>query len=169
MPRYQRILVPTDFSEGVKEALSHAAALGREYKSTLILLHVLDSRFYPSGFFPSYDYFTRLLTEFKAKAKAEMENLSRSPRFRGIPLESQIREGDPATAIVEAAKDEKADLVVMGTHGQTALEHVLVGSTAEKVVRTCPCPVLTVRSRVAAPKKPRNGRRRPHPRPSRLP
>jgi len=166
MPKYKRILVATDFSGGVTEALTHAAELGREYEGSLVLLHVVDSRYYPSGFFPSYDFFQRILTEFKAKAKAELENLSRSPRFRGIKVETRLREGDPATQIVDAAREEKADLIVLGTHGQTALEHLLIGSTAEKVLRTSPCPILTVRSKIQPqPKAPGRRRgRRPNPR-----
>jgi nucleotide-binding universal stress UspA family protein len=168
MPRYQRILIPTDFSEGVTEALSHAAELARQYKAGITLLHVVDSRYYPSGFFPSYEYFQRLLTELKAHAKAQMENLSRSPRFRGIALTAKLREGDPALEIVGAAREEKADLIVMGTHGRTGLGHLLIGSTAEKVVRTSPCPVLTVRSKAAPaagqkPRRKRLGRKRARP------
>jgi universal stress protein A len=160
MPRYRRILVPTDFSDGVKEALSHAAELGRKYEASLVLLHVVDSRYYPSAFFPSYDYFSRMLTEFKAKAEAEMKNLSKSPRFRGVKTSTLIKEGDPSEEIVATAREQKADMVVMGTHGRTGLEHLLIGSTTEKVIRTSPCPVLTVRSKTSGPGARPRGRKK---------
>src|SRR5262249_20777722 len=81
-------------------------------------------------------------------ARTQMQDLVRG-QFNG-KWEVAIAGGNPADAIVRAAQERGADLIVMGTHGRTGLQHVLLGSVAEKVVRTAPCPVLTVRHRPLA-------------------
>ena len=78
-------------------------------------------------------------------ARTQLQDLIRAA-FHG-PWEVEVATGHPADAIVRVAQDRKADLIVMGTHGRTGLQHVLLGSVAEKVVRLAPCPVLTVRHR----------------------
>jgi nucleotide-binding universal stress UspA family protein len=131
------ILHATDFSDSSNYALEAARALARDYHAHLIALHVEPppTMVYTDGFIPP-DLGRR--DEF---ARAELERLP-------LPEEAERRfeEGDPADAIVRAAEETHADLLVLGTHGRTGLGRLLMGSVAEKVMRKAPCPVLTVRT-----------------------
>jgi len=132
-----RILVPTDFSENSRAALMLAIDLinGRKGKS-LTLLHVVEASV------PPCDEEEGVLDPETLKTRIEMVAASRD---HDVDIESMVVHGDPDTKIVEVANDRNMDLIVMGTHGRTGLAHLVVGSTAEAVLRHASCPVLTIR------------------------
>jgi nucleotide-binding universal stress UspA family protein len=142
----KNILVATDFGEPADAALTYGRELARTYGATLHVVHVVDDvylRFGGDGFVAELSDLMRE-TERAAQARLEMILVDNDPDplpVRKVTLTSAA----PATAIVDYARENGIDLIVMGTHGRRAVAHLLVGSVAERVVRTAPCPVLTVR------------------------
>jgi universal stress protein A len=143
--RIDRILVPLDFSEHASSILEWAAHLAAEHHSTLILMHAyhlpvefqqMEGAYLPAEFW----------TQVKSEAQKTLEGHAAKLRPKGIAVEIEVTEGYPATAIEEEAVRQKADLIVIGTHGHTGLKHLLLGSVAERVVQKAPCPVLTVKT-----------------------
>lgn len=144
--KLSKILVPVDFSEESKKALNYGLGFARQFGATLVLLHVVEVIVYPGEI--GYGSFMPPMTEetLAANAKARLETMAKEITLP-TPVQTLVRLGSPFTEIVAAAKDEDLDLIVIATHGYTGLKHVLLGSTAERVVRHAPCPVLTVRVR----------------------
>lgn len=144
MARFRTILVPTDFSEGAGAALDWALALAKESGGTVHLLHAYEI---PLGTIPPYgiEVPPSMLTDVRDAAARRLEQVAQKVRARDVACESQLVHGLAATSIVEAARAIHADAIVMGTRGLTGVKHVLLGSVAERVVRTAPCAVLTVR------------------------
>lgn len=141
----QRILVPVDFSDCSVFALRYAASLAKQVGASLTLLHVLDSLIAP----PEMEFVHLNLNEFKAElekhAKEKLAAFARDEVDPVIPTTPVLRHGPPWEQIKETARERKADLIIIGTHGYTGLKHMVLGSTAEKVVRLAGCPVLVVR------------------------
>lgn len=140
------ILVPTDFSRDAETALSSALSLLSDWKQArLILLHVyhLPYEYTAYGTIPtSLDYFK----DVEGAAEDRLSELASDLRQQGLEIETSTRQGYPPEVILEAAEAAEADLIAMGTHGRTGLAHLVLGSTAERVVQRARCPVLTVRS-----------------------
>ncbi len=141
----RRILVPIDFSENAASVLDWAAHLAQEHGSRILLLHVyhlpvevqqLEGAYLPPDFWSTV----------KNEAEQQLGRFAEDLRGRGLEVEALVREGYPATVIVEEAESLEADLLVIGTHGLSGLKHMLLGSIAERVVQKAPCPVLTVKS-----------------------
>jgi nucleotide-binding universal stress UspA family protein len=148
MMTLKRVLVPTDFGEAAGTALSYGRALAHAFGATLHVLHVTQDMFAPSlGVeMANGPAILDLQREVDAFARKELERLVGS-EGGGPPTKLLILTSNaPAGLIVQYAKNQQIDLIVMGTHGRQAIEHFLMGSVAEKVVRTAPCPVLTVRN-----------------------
>lgn len=148
MTSFNKILVPVDFSECSAEALAYARMLADKLGSHLDVLHAYDvPTFIPPHVVVMMGELDAPLTEHAERhAKEQLDEfLAR----HGVPKEAAVGRrtlmGPPASTVLEAAEDGKYDLVVMGTHGRTGLPRLVMGSTAEKVVRGAPCPVLTVR------------------------
>lgn len=144
---FNRILVPTDFSPPSDAALEYARILAAKFGSTLRILHVVDdpsssSDFVPDGFAPSTEEIQAALT---AHARKRLEHLVTTVDRLRYHTYTDAIVGQPAPAIIDYAGATGTSLIVMGTHGRTGLAHLLMGSVAEQVVRTAPCPVLTVR------------------------
>jgi nucleotide-binding universal stress UspA family protein len=144
----RRVLVPTDFSRDADEAARAVRRLlpaGGEPPS-LVLLHVyhLPVEFTAYGTVPTS---LSWMDDIGAEIESRLESLAADLRQNGLEVEIAAREGYPPEAIVEEAAKRRADLVAMGTHGRSGLRHLLLGSTAERVVAMAPCPVLTVRHR----------------------
>ncbi len=140
------ILVPVDFSEHAKAALIHAKELAAIYGSRLQLLHVIEENAYPE-FYGMGDLPDRMRREsLRAMAIREMEQLCDECGGPGIEPEVHILSGHPARDIVRFAGDNDSDLIVIASHGLTGIEHLLLGSVAEKVVRMAQCPVFTVKA-----------------------
>jgi len=144
---FRRILVPTDFSPTSDAALEYARILAAKFGSSVQILHVIDdptaaSEFVPDGFAPSTDGIrTALLDQAHTRLERLMNLVDRSRHH----AHAEAVLGLPAQSIIDYATATGIGLIVMGTHGRTGLAHLLMGSVAEQVVRTAPCPVLTVR------------------------
>lgn len=146
MIEIKRILVPTDFSDPSAKALAYGSALARLYGSSLEVLHVIDAR--PFAGTPPVEGYVPELPEFARELeKAARSSLARVAEQAGMPVTQAMLWGRPHVEIGRYAKAHAIDLIVMGTHGRGFVAHLLLGSVAERVVRTAPCPVLTVRER----------------------
>lgn len=153
---FTRILVPTDFSAPSNAALALAKKLAAMSGASLHLMHVLEDPFTTSAY----------ATEFHALPPADLREKwlegARTLLSTQLPPEEQtsfrstevVIFGSPARAIVEHAKANGIDLIVMGTHGRGGVDHLLMGSVAERVVRSAECPVLTVRDNGTVRKAP---------------
>jgi universal stress protein A len=143
--RLKKILVPTDFSDCSAKALDYALAFAKLSEAQIILLHVVEPIVYPMY---SQDVAADLggfQADLIKASEAQLEQFSREKAAGCQSLKLKLSEGGAFWEIVETAKKEKVDLIILSTHGRTGLKHVLMGSTAERVVRHAPCPVLTVR------------------------
>jgi nucleotide-binding universal stress UspA family protein len=142
MIQFRRIVCPTDFSPTADAAAMHAASLARACSGDLLLLHVLPHLNHPlQGIAQAIP---RLLAELRAGAKERLAMAAKA-LGDGLAVRTELREGHAHEQILACARDNKADVIVMGTHGHTGLQHTLLGSTAERIVRLAECPVLTVR------------------------
>lgn len=145
MVSWNRILVPTDFSESSYAAVRHGVELARERHAALILLHVGDAA-------------AKVATEFPLGLDASLSDAERERLLRiltpaehiAVHPEFVMCSGSPAEEIVRCATEREVDLIVMGTHGRGGVSHLLLGSVAEKVIRTAPCPVLVIRQAAEA-------------------
>jgi nucleotide-binding universal stress UspA family protein len=144
------IIHPTDFSDAAQGAEQQAVRLARALSAELILLHALGEL--PLAGMPLPG--TPDNESIRARQRQEAEKALRARdsviRELGVAVRWIVREGGPAEAIVRAAVEEHADLIVIGTHGRSGLDRLLIGSVADRVVRRAPCPVMTVRERSPA-------------------
>ena len=138
-----RVLLATDFSSWAVGAEAYACCLASIWRAALTVMTVLE---FPRGLNPDYPVNRIYLSELMKMATAKLRGLKTRVAARGISIQTRVATGIPSEEILAAAKAEDSDLVVVGTKGKTGLEHVLVGSTAERVIRTAPCPVLAVRA-----------------------
>ena len=137
--QFEHILVATDFGEPAQHALESAIGLARATNAKITLLHV----FYIAR--PAYDVLVALpIAELAGQARTALETALARAKERYPQCESLFQTGEPAEQIVESAKQLGADLVVLGTHGRHGLPRMLLGSVAEKVVRTSPVPILVI-------------------------
>jgi nucleotide-binding universal stress UspA family protein len=134
------ILHPTDFSENSESAFRLACALAWDYKARLVLLHVLPPPMviYAGGLAAPTD-----MWRDTDEAKGRLKSMEEEAHY--VRVESLVMEGDPVDMILRAAEETHSDVIVMGTHGRTALTRLLLGSVAESVIRKAPCPVLTAK------------------------
>lgn len=144
----KRILTCTDFSENSVSARRYAIELAKAFGAELYVLHVVNSRLlgYP-GFAAGVLGETAMMLEEEIRkgVEEELEAIAEECNAQLEKVRAFSRTGSPAEEIVSFAKEKGIDLIVMGTHGWSGARHLLVGSTAENVVRTSECPVLTVR------------------------
>lgn len=145
MKNYETILVAIDFSDSSDNAFQTAMMLARQFSARLLILHIINEPVDLRGFYVPHISFDKLEEEIEEGAKKLMETFCRQHIKDFDSYETFISPGIPYEAIINKAVDENVDLIVIGTHGRTGLDHVLFGSTAEKVVRKSPLPVLTVR------------------------
>jgi len=142
----KKILVPIDFSEPSKKAMQYAVSFAKQFNAELLLLHVIEFTPLPAPpLAVMQDETTQAkLHESAAKGLGEWRNTMGSQ----ASMRTSVRNGISAHAeIVSAATEGNIDLIILGTRGRTGLAHLLIGSTAERVVRYAPCPVLVVRER----------------------
>ncbi len=141
-----KILWPTDFSEPSYKALQSAVEMAEQFGSTLYLVHVIApipavaGPMGPAGFDVSL-----YQEELKKSASKKLKQISEKKVSNKIKTQTVIKHGEAATEINRAAKEENMDLIVIATHGETGLGHLIFGSVAEKVVRNASSPVLTIR------------------------
>jgi len=140
-----RILVPQDFSEYSLHALKYAVTFAELFKSELIVLHIVEPIVYPADFSFGQVSIPAMEEEIRKHSEEQLNELVSKEIPDQIKATPMIRVGKPFIEIVEVAKSESADLIIISSHGRTGMDHVLFGSTADKVVRKAPCPVLTIR------------------------
>lgn len=140
------ILVATDFGEPAEAALRYGRALARNFGATLHVLHVVDDFFMRLGGDASVAVLPDLQRDAEAAAEKRLADLVIDNDPNPLPtVATTVTSAATAFAIVQYAKDKRVDLIVLGTHGRGGMAHLVMGSVAERVVRTAPCPVLTVR------------------------
>jgi nucleotide-binding universal stress UspA family protein len=145
-PQAKTFLVPTDFSSSAKKAAEEAVMLAKRFDGRIVFFHVVDV--YPS-YTIAYAHELGISVPIPPPMPEEIEP-EWEAFFSGLPLEKVDwekcnGEGQAASVIVRQAEKIQADIIVIGTHGRTGLPHMLLGSVAEKVVRTASCSVLTIR------------------------
>ena len=146
MIKLKKILYPSDFSESSREALKYAVSFAREFKARLVLMHVVNEQIFSEGLsLPRLTPPEALEQELTAEGGRQLRMLIPAGELAGLQVEHVILRGMPFLEIIRYAKANDVDLIVIGTHGRSGMEHIIFGSTAEKVVRKAPCPVLSVR------------------------
>ncbi len=140
IPRH--ILVPHDFSETAEHALGYAVELAQKLGARITVVHVceLPSYGYPDGVALTAE----ITSNIRAAASGALEATAARARRPGLEVQTLLRDGVAWSEIDASAQKVRADLIVIGTHGRHGLARALLGSVAEKIVRTSPCPVLTV-------------------------
>lgn len=141
----KKILVPIDFSDYSKPALLCARDFATMFNSEIILVNVVEPIIYPPDFSMGQIALPPLTIELDTAAKDELEKFAKRELPPSIKFKTVVRIGKPFLEIIETAKDEDVDLIIIPSHGRTGIEHILFGSTADKVVQKAPCPVLTLR------------------------
>jgi nucleotide-binding universal stress UspA family protein len=136
-----KVLVPLDFSDPSQQALQYARRFAAPSQAELVLLYVIEPVAYPA----ELGVVINLDADLAERALGELEKLRQQALGDYPAARCLVRSGVADAEIVNTAKDEHADLIVIGTHGFSGIKHLLLGSTAERVVRDAPCPVLTVR------------------------
>ena len=149
MPKLKKILVPVDYSDGSRVAMEYALFLAERFDAEIEVLHVAEI---PLG---EEEHTVvkpdtgkeQLLSELimQQAVKEATEFLAPFIRDATIPIEKSVLKGRPGKVIVEAAADRGADLIVMGTHGRSGFDRLIMGSVTDRVLRSAPCPVVVVR------------------------
>jgi nucleotide-binding universal stress UspA family protein len=141
---FKKILCPIDFSEFTDEILEYALDITKKYSAELHLIHIIPNLNY---FTPYESFFTpeNLIVVEKNMETEINKDFDAIVKKIDVPVKKIIRTGVAFVEIIDYARSESMDLIIIGTHGRTGLEHILIGSVAERVIRKAPCPVLTVR------------------------
>jgi len=162
--KLKQILVPIDFSDCSRKALRYAVPVAERFGAQILLLYVIETNVLPAelGFMPSE--MKRARIDSAEKALEELAQRTEQALGTHFVRQTTVRNGIPWQEITAAAQALDVDLIVLSTHGYTGIKHILMGSTAERVVQHAPCPVLVVRERereflpsnpAAAAKKPK--------------
>jgi universal stress protein A len=142
----KKILVPIDFSPMSKKAFQYALRFAERFSCEIVLLHVIEPVGAIAGTPLAVDIFAQPEEDTTA-AEVELACLAAKSRNRQNSFMSTVRTGHAPNEITKAAKELDVDLIMIATHGYTSWRHLCIGSTAERVVRTAPCPVLVVREK----------------------
>lgn len=140
------ILVPIDFSDNSKKALRYAIPFAQQFNASLTLMYVVEPTIYPSDFGFGQVGFPNVEKELQDKAIQEMQELIATMVPPTVKSSAVVDSGIPFVEITLYAQRKNIDLIIVATHGTTGVEHILFGSTAEKIIRKSPCPVLVVRA-----------------------
>jgi len=145
MPQVERILCPVDFSDSSAIAFDYAQSLAWHYKATLLLQHVIDSLtpYYPYQAFP--DSYNEVCRQLRANAEQQLQEFAKTHDRRAIQPQCIVQDGAVTELILGLAEARAVNLIVMGTHGLRGIDHLVLGSVTEKVLRKARCPVLAVR------------------------
>ncbi len=141
---FKRILYPVDFSEYADEILQYAESIAKQFGAELHLLHIIPNLNYftPYESFLTPENVVAIEQSIEGEVSRDMANIAKRV---DVPVRKAVRTGVTFMEIIDYIKTENIDLVVMGTHGRSGIEHILIGSVAEKIVRKAPCPVMTIR------------------------
>ena len=140
-----KILVPIDFSVHSKNALKYAVPLARQFEASLHLVYVVEPTIYPADLGFGQVVLPGIEDELRQKGQAELNELVAKEIGRAVKATAAVRTGTPSQEILSEAEERGVDLIVVATHGHSGVEHMLFGSTAERIVRKSHCPVLTIR------------------------
>jgi nucleotide-binding universal stress UspA family protein len=146
----RRVLHPTDFSKASNAAFAKSLAEARENRSELVLVHVLSPVIPIAAAGEGYvtpSIYEQMEKSARASAQKQMERLLAKAKAARVRVRGMLLEGVAHEQIVRAAKRQRADVIVMGTHGRTGMARFFLGSVAARVAAMAPCPVLTVRGR----------------------
>lgn len=142
--KLKKILVPIDFSNIANDALPWATHLAAHFGAELVLVHIVEE--FPIDYLLGRGLMNEAITPLMKQAEADLGRITADlNQSTGIKASAVVRDGTPHEMICQSAKTLRADLIVLTTHGYTGLKHVWLGSTAERVVRHSPSPVLVVR------------------------
>ena len=144
----KKVLVPIDFSDYSKSSLRYAVNFAKQFGAEIYLIYVLEPVIYPPDFSMGQIAIPSINAEWDERAREELENLAKTEIPEGVNVKTILKNGKPFLEIIDTASEENIDLIIIATHGHSGVEHILFGSTAEKVVRKAPCPVLTLREPV---------------------
>lgn len=140
----RKIMVPVDFSDASRRALARARHMADLHKAELLVMHVIQKLDFPvTGPEAGFTFLKDWLPKIKAENEAHLEQILQDTVGPAVPFKTIIDVGNPARDIIEAVKTYEVDYIVMPTHGRTGFDRMLMGSTAERVIRTAPCPVYT--------------------------
>lgn len=145
MRDFKTIIFATDFSESSDYASQYALSMAKKFDARLVIVHVINEPVDLRGFYVPHISFDKLEEEIEEGAQKMMEKFCRTHIRDYDNFETFIVPGVPYDEIIKKGEEVGADLIVMATHGRTGLDHVLFGSTAEKVVRKSSVPVMTIR------------------------
>jgi len=145
MEMINKILVPIDFSDYSKKALQYTVRFAKHFNSEISLLYVIEPIIYPADLSMGQMVIPNSDVDYGEKAEEELKVLAKSEIGELLNYKILVKTGKPFMEIIDTAKEIDADLIIISTHGHTGVEHLLFGSTSEKVVRKAPCPVLTMR------------------------
>jgi nucleotide-binding universal stress UspA family protein len=145
MKPFNKILTAIDFSENSDYAFDYALTLAKQFDSQLTILHVINEPVDLRGFYVPHISFEQLEKEIEEGAEKMMAKFCSSKMGDFTKFTTSIVTGIPYEEIIRSAGEAGASLIVLGTHGRTGLDHLIFGSTAERVVRGASCPVLTIR------------------------
>ena len=145
MKPFDKILTAIDFSENSEHAFEYAMTLAKQFQAELTILHVINEPVDLRGFYVPHISFEQLEKEIEEGAQKMMEQFCQTRMGDFTNYQTAIVTGIPNEEIIRKAADTGASLIVLGTHGRTGLDHIIFGSTAERVVRSAACPVLTIR------------------------
>jgi nucleotide-binding universal stress UspA family protein len=145
--QFRHILAPTDFSEYSKKAVVSALELARKFGAKLTILHVVELPPYPVEGYASPGVTATFLEDLERQATQDLAQLVPEAESSNVEVVRLVAVGSPYRKIIDTAEAEQVDLIVMATAGRTGFSHLVMGSIAERVVRTATCPVLTIRPR----------------------
>lgn len=145
MKPFDKIVIAIDFSENSDYAFDYALTLAKQFQSELTVMHVINEPVDLRGFYVPHISFEELEKEIEEGATKMMEKFCQAKLGDFTNFKTAIVSGIPYEEIIKKAEETSASLIVLGTHGRTGLDHLIFGSTAERVVRSASCPVLTIR------------------------
>ncbi len=148
MLKIDSILCPVDFSEFSARAYDYAQSLAQQYKARLLLVHSPRPLFFAYPSFAYTDVVHGIYRDLRAHAELELQKFVDSHTHNGIQIECKVTDGPATDDILTFAEQQDVNLIVMGTHGRRGLDHLVLGSVTEKVLRKAKCPVLVVRKPV---------------------
>jgi universal stress protein A len=145
MQTFEKILTAIDFSGNSDYAFEYALTLATQFQAELTIMHVINEPVDLRGFYVPHISFEQLEKEIEEGAVKMMEKFCQTHMGAFTNYKTAIVTGIPYEEIIKGAENAGASLIVLGTHGRTGLDHIIFGSTAERVVRSASCPVLTIR------------------------
>ncbi len=142
---FKKILVPTDFSECFEIALNYSLEFAKSMEAELHIVHVIQPAIMPADLGYPQVSTVDIEKEIEANAYRQLDNIKASLRDKGVNFKAKIMYGKPSDRIIDYSHEENIDLICIATHGRSGFQHLLFGSTTEKVLRKATCPVLSVR------------------------